>query len=291
MEKQEIKYCRFCGKELQKVDGEYVCSNNLHTKLLKIPNDKIGVFAYLVHNHLDELKDHVLDEVSKLSKTYFLSKLLSYIVVATIAVGAATTTVSVVNKINNDKLLETGELPNEKITINTYDYSLVLEEPNEIVVENTQGDAEIIEEEIVEETNEEINEEIENKEVKEDEQLNKTSGWEVDDNLGPRQRIFELYHQYLMGYIEDTSFFANGPLTSGSLPSYDKCDDDLIGLVRVEVGDNYLFLSHEIKNLDQLQDDDVFFGKLTFEIIDGEYKLVSDEPINMTFKQIVDQYE
>lgn len=288
MEKYEIKYCRYCGEELKEVDGKKTCDKNLEDpELLKLANDKTGILAYILNNSKDSIKDHVIDKASILSKTFFLTKLLSYVLFVSIVVGTAAVSVGTINKVKNDTLLETGEIPKEENKLNTYDFSIIIDnqESAEIDQNTNEEDDVIIEEQ--------SQEEVERKEVQEiaqqEEKIENSNFIAPDPNAPMIQQKFDLYHQYILGYYDNESIFANGPLTSGAFMSFDTEQDSVIGVVRVEVGNN-LFLFYKPVNTNTLEEEDICFAKISFEEVDGDLKIVSDEAVNMSWKEIKETY-
>lgn len=288
MEKYPIKYCRYCGKELVEDNGKLTCPNFDDKHLLELPNDKLGVITYLINLLGNKLKGKLLNDAYRASKLFFITKLLSYVLVVTVVAGTAATTVGVVNKTKNDTLLKTGEMPKEAAPIKTYEYTVTVEEPEfsedieEIqeeptIFESIQNTIEDIKNEIASGT-QESNSNVEEQEIEEPMQF----GTDIVDKV-PQ------YTAVIKGEVSGDDFYANGPLTSGAymdaVLNGEGIEDADIGTI---IYGNELYLYYD--NGEPGPEGDNIFAKLTFIEVNGDYKLVSDESVSMSFDEYVETH-
>ena len=103
-------------------------------------------------------------------------------------------------------------------------------------------------------------------------------------------QILPHYHEIIMGYISDDDFYANGPITDGA---YMNATLNSRGIEDLDIGsiscNNELYLYYD--NGEEGPEDDNFFAKLTFVNVDGNWKIVSDEPISMSFEEFVETHD
>lgn len=289
-----IKYCRYCGNELTKnEDGKLTCID--HNLLLRVPNDKYGFLTYIINLLSSKAKGKALNEAYSISKAFFLTKLLSFVVAATVAVSAVTSTISVVNSVKNKELLETGKLPEKVEVMKTFDLDVEVFESEDDYIQEVNKVEEITDdnvEEIVEPVEEIPDENIEEQQIEENIQPNNQVVIEPDyAAMNEIVNYMPVYFDYINDG-NDRDLFLNGSITDGGFYNATK------GLPRTEF-DNFgtLWNAEEPNSVymyrvkhEGVEGDEEVFAKIIFEKANGRYYLVADEPYSSTTKEAMEQY-
>lgn len=279
----EIKRCRFCGEPLVEDDkGNLICYE--HNVLLRVPNDKFGAFTFFSNLLFDKTKGKVLNEAYRITSTYFITKLLSFVLIASVVVGATTSTIGIVNNTKNKELLETGKVPEKAAVLKTYDVNVSVYENDS----NQQEESQIVDEQKMQTEPVEIIDNTIDDEIKSDNIVNQK---ETEEESIPDYNSLRLhdYGSIYFDYIKDGNprdLFINEPITDGPCYNYVKnTSEEDFSISTLWNDDNYLYVYYW--SGDNPKGDEEVFAKLTFEKVGDRYYLVSDEPVSGTFNDFL----
>lgn len=279
------KYCYNCKENIETIYNDGIlCPGCYHP--IKPKDDKLGFITFAEDYIKGKAKSEAFSKTYNFAKNFFLSKLASYFLVATVVVSSASTVSNVITTNKNKQYIEKPESIVEPGTINYIEIPTKINEEqrqSSTIVDNNIGPETMQQEneEIIEETNNEVAENVDEEIIESDENNYNISEDKWENFMGN-------FIIYCSNGNYDPNIFENGPVSGPVVDAFKNSGAD-IGSITASNGE-YVYAYYYYDDGDYSSNDgDTIFGRLVLKEKENTYSIISDESSSITFEDIINE--